>query len=67
MTKRGENFHQQFCGSFNNEHLKQIKCNNAVVQKAGSDLGLPGKKFDAILVSASVRNFPKGGATHENR
>ena len=41
-----------------NEHLKQIKCNNAVVQKAGSELGLPGKKFDAILVSASARNFP---------
>ena len=41
-----------------NEHLKQIKCSNAVVQKAGSELGLPGKKFDAILVSASARNFP---------
>jgi len=41
-----------------NEHLKQIKCGNAVVQKAGSELGLPGKKFDAILVSASAQNFP---------
>lgn len=41
-----------------NEHLNQIKCSNAVVQKAGSELGLPGKKFDAILVSASAQNFP---------
>jgi len=41
-----------------NEHLKQIKCNNAVVQKAGSELGLPDKKFDAVLVSASARNLP---------
>jgi len=41
-----------------NEHLKQIKCSNAVVHKAGLELGLPGKEFDAILVSASAQNFP---------
>ena len=41
-----------------NEHLKQIKCGNAVVKKAGSELGLPGRKFDDILVSASAQDFP---------
>ncbi|MDX2494684.1 MAG: methyltransferase domain-containing protein [Desulfuromusa sp.] len=43
---------------FANEHLKQIKCNSAVVKKAGRQLGLPGRKFDAILVSASAQDFP---------
>ena len=41
-----------------NEHLKQISCSNAVVQKSGSELGLPGRMFDDILVSASAQNFP---------
>lgn len=43
---------------FANEHLKQINCSNAVVKKADSELGLPSRKFDAILVSASARDFP---------
>ena len=43
---------------FANEHLKQINCSNAVVKKADSELGFPGKKFDTILVSASAQDFP---------
>lgn len=41
-----------------NKHLSKIKCTNAVVKKATAQVGLPGKKFDAILVSASAQDFP---------
>ncbi|MCK5795041.1 MAG: methyltransferase domain-containing protein [Anaerolineales bacterium] len=43
---------------FANEHLRKIKCSNAVVKKASAQVGLPGRRFDAILVSASAQDFP---------
>lgn len=31
---------------------------NCFIQKAGSSIGIPGEKFDKILVSASAKHFP---------
>ena len=43
---------------FGQENLSRFKFSNAVIQKAGDTVGLPGSRFDRILVSAAAREIP---------
>ncbi len=42
------------------KNLSQFSFMHGHIEKAGEDLGLPGKYFDRILVSASAEEIPKG-------
>ncbi len=44
---------------FGSQNLKKMGIKNAKIQKASDVLGVPGEKFDAILVSASADEIPK--------
>lgn len=43
---------------YGNRNLKKYRFENSSIIKAGIDLGIPGEKFDRILVSAAADNFP---------
>ena len=45
---------------FGKENLKRSNIENALILKAGNELGIKEKKFDKILVSASAQEFPSG-------
>ncbi len=44
---------------FGSQNLKKMGIKNAKIEKASDVLGIPGEKFDAILVSASADDIPK--------
>lgn len=44
---------------FGQNNLSKYNFNNAKIQKAGKKIGLPGQKFDKILVSAAAEQMPK--------
>lgn len=43
---------------FGNANLKKVSVKNAVIFPANNELGIPEKKYDKILVSASANEFP---------
>ncbi|WP_345991388.1 protein-L-isoaspartate O-methyltransferase [Sulfurimonas sp. HSL-1716] len=43
---------------FGNDNLKRYRFSNAKIIKAGAKLGMPGERFDRILVSAAAEEFP---------
>ena len=43
---------------FGNSNLEKYKFKNTTIIQAGDELGMVGKKFDRILVSASARELP---------
>lgn len=43
---------------FGSKNLKKYKFENAKIIQAGDKLGIPGEKFDCILVSAAADEFP---------
>jgi protein-L-isoaspartate(D-aspartate) O-methyltransferase len=44
--------------AFSRNNLHPYGLKNAVIEEAGSELGLPGKRFDKILVSAAADSIP---------
>ncbi len=44
--------------AYGNENLKRLGITNAKIHKAGKELGIPGERFDRILVSAAATELP---------
>lgn len=49
----------EYLVEFGSQNLKKYNFKNSKIIQAGSALGIPGEKFDRILVSAAADEFPK--------